>query len=99
MLELIMPSHAGPLAIFGELGPWEIAIIVLMVLLLFGGKKLPDLARGLGRGLRIFKREMQGIDTSDDDEGRQERPKADDEAGQKKASQSSQDQAKPPQAG
>lgn len=37
------------------LGPWEIALILFVVLLLFGGKKLPELARGLGKGIREFK--------------------------------------------
>ena len=36
------------------LGTWEIVIIVLVILLLFGGKKLPELAKGLGKGLREF---------------------------------------------
>ncbi len=38
-----------------SLGPWEIVIILVVVLLIFGGKKLPELARGLGQGLREFK--------------------------------------------
>ena len=37
-----------------SLGPWEIILIVLVVLLLFGGKKIPELMRGLGRGVREF---------------------------------------------
>lgn len=40
-----------PLAI----GPWQIALIVLAVLLLFGGKKIPELMRGLGTGIKEFK--------------------------------------------
>ena len=36
------------------LGPWEIGLIILVVIILFGGKKLPELARGLGLGLREF---------------------------------------------
>jgi len=40
-----------PLAI----GPWQIALIVLAVLLLFGGKKIPELMRGLGSGIKEFK--------------------------------------------
>ncbi|MCK9450691.1 MAG: twin-arginine translocase TatA/TatE family subunit [Bacteroidales bacterium] len=36
-------------------GGWEIAIIVMIILLLFGGKKIPELMRGLGRGVKEFK--------------------------------------------
>ena len=43
------------------LGTWEIVIIVLVILLLFGGKKLPELARGLGKGLREFKNASRDI--------------------------------------
>ncbi|MBQ4801437.1 twin-arginine translocase TatA/TatE family subunit [Aquimarina sp. MMG015] len=37
------------------LGPWQIALIVAVVLLLFGGKKIPELMRGLGSGIKEFK--------------------------------------------
>ena len=40
---------------FLAIGPWQIAIIVLVVLLLFGGKKIPELMRGLGSGIKEFK--------------------------------------------
>ena len=60
---------APVLALFGGLGPWEIALILLAILLLFGGRKLPELARGLGRGLREFKRELKGVkDAVEEDE-------------------------------
>lgn len=39
----------------GMVGPWQIAIIVILVLLLFGGKKIPELMRGLGTGIKEFK--------------------------------------------
>lgn len=39
----------------GMVGPWQIAIIVILVLLLFGGKKIPELMRGLGSGIKEFK--------------------------------------------
>lgn len=39
----------------GSLGPTELIIIFAIILLLFGSKKLPELARGLGRGIREFK--------------------------------------------
>jgi sec-independent protein translocase protein TatA len=44
-----------------NLGPLEIGLIILAVLLLFGYKKLPDASRSLGRSLRIFKGEMKGM--------------------------------------
>jgi sec-independent protein translocase protein TatA len=52
----------------GGLGPLEIGLIILAVLLLFGYKKLPDASRALGRSLRIFKGEMKGM--KDDDTSR-----------------------------
>jgi sec-independent protein translocase protein TatA len=39
----------------GGLGGWEVFLIVLAMLLMFGAKKIPELARGLGRGIREFK--------------------------------------------
>ena len=38
-----------------SLGPWEIAFIFLAILLLFGAKRIPEIARGLGKGIREFK--------------------------------------------
>ena len=43
-------------------GGWELILVVLVILLLFGAKKLPELARGSGRALRIFKAETKGLD-------------------------------------
>ncbi|HIB13986.1 MAG TPA: twin-arginine translocase TatA/TatE family subunit [Candidatus Marinimicrobia bacterium] len=43
------------------LGPWEIGLIILVVIILFGGKKLPELARGLGLGLREFNKATREI--------------------------------------
>lgn len=40
---------------FGMPGGWELMVIVLVVILLFGAKKIPELARGLGKGIREFK--------------------------------------------
>lgn len=39
----------------GAIGPLELVVIVLVVLLLFGGRKIPELMRGLGRGVKEFK--------------------------------------------
>lgn len=44
-----------------DLGPWEILIIAVVVLILFGSKKMPDAARSIGRSLRIFKTEVKGL--------------------------------------
>ena len=44
------------------LGTWEIIVIVLVVLLLFGGKKIPELMRGMGKGVKSFKDGMNGIE-------------------------------------
>ncbi|SFR36500.1 sec-independent protein translocase protein TatA [Robiginitalea myxolifaciens] len=43
------------LSYFLAIGPWQIVIVVLVVLLLFGGKKIPELMRGLGSGIKEFK--------------------------------------------
>ena len=50
-----------------NIGPPEIILILLVVVLLFGAKKLPELARGSGRALRIFKAETKGL-MDDEDE-------------------------------
>lgn len=49
--------------LIGMIGGWQIAVIVLVVLLLFGGKKIPELMKGLGRGVREFK---DGINPDDE---------------------------------
>jgi sec-independent protein translocase protein TatA len=43
------------LAVFGGLGGWEIMLILMVLLIFFGAKKIPELARGLGKGIREFK--------------------------------------------
>jgi sec-independent protein translocase protein TatA len=50
------------------LGTWEIIVIVLVVLLLFGGKKIPELMKGLGKGVKSFKDGMNGIEDPKDEE-------------------------------
>jgi sec-independent protein translocase protein TatA len=49
-----------------SLGPTEIIIIALVVVVLFGSKKLPDAARSIGRSLRIFKAETKGLRSDDE---------------------------------
>ena len=43
------------LTTLGMFGPWQIVLIVVVVLLLFGGRKIPELMRGLGSGIKEFK--------------------------------------------
>jgi len=49
------------------LGPWELLLIFAALLLLFGAKRLPEIAQGMGKGIREFKRAMK--DTSDEIKG------------------------------
>jgi len=58
---------------FGSLGIWEILLIVVVIALLFGGKKLPELGKGLGQGIKNFKNAVKGEGTDEtehkDDKG------------------------------
>jgi sec-independent protein translocase protein TatA len=58
-----------------NIGPLEIILLFLVLVLLFGAKKLPELARGSGRALRIFKAETKGL--MDDDDVVDEKPAID----------------------
>lgn len=53
------------LGILGGLGTSEIIIILVIILLLFGGKKIPELMKGLGRGVKEFKDASKGETTND----------------------------------
>jgi len=48
---------------FGNLGAGEIILIVLVVLLLFGAKKIPELARGIGKGMSEFKKGIKDVES------------------------------------
>lgn len=52
----------------GTFGPWQIAIIVAIVLLFFGGRKIPELMKGLGRGVKEFK---DGIKDEGEDDAKE----------------------------
>lgn len=60
-----------------NLGGWEVFAILAVVVLLFGAKRLPDLARGSGRALRIFKTEVKGLEDEDKDQPKLEATEAD----------------------
>lgn len=52
----------GNLLFIGGLGMGELVVIVLIVLLLFGGKKIPELMKGIGKGVKSFKDGVKGIE-------------------------------------
>ena len=52
----------------GNIGAKELLLILLIVLILFGGRKLPELARSLGKGLREFKKAAKEFESPNDDE-------------------------------
>ena len=54
------------------LGTWEIILIVLVILLIFGGKKIPELMRGLGKGVKSFKDGVNGKEEEKDEKSKEE---------------------------
>lgn len=52
----------GTLLFLGSIGWQEILVILLIILLLFGGKKIPELMRGLGKGVKSFKQGMKEVE-------------------------------------
>ena len=50
-----------------NVGPWEIILLLLLALLLFGAKRLPEIGRSMGRGMREFKDSVSGKDRDEED--------------------------------
>jgi sec-independent protein translocase protein TatA len=46
--------------ILGVVGPWQIILIIAVILLFFGGKKIPEMMKGIGKGAREFKKGLSG---------------------------------------
>ena len=69
----MMTDALGAL-ILAWLSTWHVIVVLLVVLILFGGRKLPELARGLGRGLRIFKDEVKGIQKDIEEPAKMDQP-------------------------
>ncbi len=61
-----------PSIILGMPGPWEIILIVLVVLLIFGGRKIPELMKGLGQGMKEFKKATKDDENKDDENKKKE---------------------------
>lgn len=60
------------LIILGIPGPWQIILIVLVVLLLFGGRKIPELMKGLGQGIKEFKKATKDEKKPEEEEEQKE---------------------------
>lgn len=56
--------------LLGIAGPWQIALLALVVILLFGGKKIPELMKGIGKGIKEFKK---GINPDEDEDEKNEK--------------------------
>ncbi len=56
--------------LLGVIGPGQIILILVIVLLLFGGKKIPELMKGLGKGIKEFKDGMEGKDDEEKKENK-----------------------------
>jgi sec-independent protein translocase protein TatA len=52
--------------LLGVFGPWQIILIIAVILLLFGGKKIPELMKGIGKGAREFKKGLSGDDEEEE---------------------------------
>lgn len=63
----MIKNRGMKLLILGNIGGVEILLIVLLVLLLFGGKKIPELMRGIGKGVKSFRDGMDGKVDADED--------------------------------
>lgn len=50
----------------GSIGPWQVVLILLVIVLLFGAKKLPQIGKGMGEALRNFKKSVNDIDDATD---------------------------------
>lgn len=57
--------------ILGQFGPWQVVLVIAVVLLLFGGRKIPELMKGLGRGVKEFKDGMKGDDENKAEDNKQ----------------------------
>ncbi len=66
-----------------RLGPWEIALIVMIVVILFGAKKIPEIMRGLGLGVKEFKSGLREDDNKSDDKPAGGEEKTDDKGNTK----------------
>lgn len=79
--ERIARPHATPLETIKiiqnqhiMLGTQEIIIIAIIILILFGGKRIPELMKGLGKGVRYFKDSVNGVDAPEEQQPSKDKP-------------------------
>ena len=58
-LTILLESLNFTKILLGAIGPWQIALIALAILLLFGGRKIPELMKGFGSGIKEFKKGLK----------------------------------------
>ena len=59
--------------LLGMIGPWQIALIVAIVVLLFGGRKIPELMKGIGQGMKEFKKATKDEEEKPEDDNKLEK--------------------------
>ena len=65
---MLPPQRAATISVVPNIGPLEVVIVLVIVLIIFGPKRLPQLGRSLGRGLREFRSSVTGLAGDSDDE-------------------------------
>tara|TARA_B100001250_G_scaffold411550_1_gene440485 strand:- start:1288 stop:1500 length:213 start_codon:yes stop_codon:yes gene_type:complete len=65
-LTILLESLNFTNILLGAIGPWQIALIVLAILLLFGGRKIPELMKGFGSGIKEFKKGLKEEEDQED---------------------------------
>ena len=72
----MLPIQAPLALIFGPFSMQELLVVLLIALIFFGGKKIPEIGRGLGDGIRQFKSSLKGEDDDAGEAAKEEKPKA-----------------------
>jgi sec-independent protein translocase protein TatA len=67
VLTLGFPGQTRYACAMPNVGPWEIILLLMLALLLFGAKRLPEIGRSMGRGMREFKDSVSGVSGKDSD--------------------------------
>ena len=63
--------------ILGMVGPWQIVLLILVIVLLFGGRKIPELMKGIGQGMKEFKNATKDGEAKNDEKAEKKLEKGD----------------------